>query len=129
MSALGHNRKYSIRAQNVRFTPESGTQRKPSPCPLSTTSGHAPFRPIAWLMYLNLRAGPAGRAEVGGHPTGEGKARMKRRPKDTKSGVAVVSGAQIRAARGFLCWDQRDLAMMAGVPLFAVERIETGEKI
>ena len=52
---------------------------------------------------------------------------MKRRP--IKSGVAVVSGAQIRAARGFLCWDQRDLAMMAGVPLFAVERIETGEKI
>jgi hypothetical protein len=52
---------------------------------------------------------------------------MKQRP--IKSGVAVVSGAQIRAARGFLCWDQRDLAMMAGVPLFAVERIETGEKI
>jgi hypothetical protein len=69
----------------------------------------------------------AGRGRVAAK--GEGEARMKRRPKDTKSGVAVVSGAQIRAARGFLCWDQRDLAMMAVVPLFAVERIETMEKV
>jgi hypothetical protein len=37
---FGHKRKYSIRAQNFRFTPESGTHRKPSPCPLSARSRH-----------------------------------------------------------------------------------------
>jgi hypothetical protein len=30
----------------------------------SATSGHDPFRPVAPLMYPNLRAAPAGRAEV-----------------------------------------------------------------
>ena len=47
---------------------------------------------------------------------------MTRRPRELK---AAISGPQMRAARGFLCWDQRDLAMMARVPLIAVERIET----
>lgn len=42
--------------------------------------------------------------------------------------TAVISGPQIRAARGFLCWDQRDLAMMARVPLFTVEQLETGQE-
>jgi hypothetical protein len=48
-----------------------------------------------------------------------------KRAKETKS---PISGPQIRAARGFLCWDQRDLAMMARVPLIAVEQIEAWEK-
>jgi hypothetical protein len=29
----------------------------------------------------------------------------------------MVSGLQIRAARGFLCWDRRDLARKSVVPL------------
>jgi hypothetical protein len=41
----------------------------------------------------------------------------------------MVSGLQIRAARGFLCWDRRDLARKSVVPLSTIERIETGEKI
>jgi hypothetical protein len=40
MSALGHKRKYSIRVQNVRFTPESGHRRKASPGPLSAKRRH-----------------------------------------------------------------------------------------
>ena len=51
---------------------------------------------------------------------------MKRRTTDSKS---TISGPQIRAARGFLCWDQRDLSMMAVVPLFAVEQIEVGQRM
>jgi hypothetical protein len=40
MSALGHKRKYSIRLQHVRFTPESGPHAKPSVCRLSADNGH-----------------------------------------------------------------------------------------
>ena len=50
---------------------------------------------------------------------------MTRRPKEWKS---AISGPQSRAACGFLCWDQRDLAMMARVPLIAVEQLEVGGK-
>jgi len=38
---------------------------------------------------------------------------------------ALASGLQIRAARGFLCWDQHDLAEEAGVSSVSIERIET----
>jgi len=41
----------------------------------------------------------------------------------------MISGLQMRAARGFLCWDRRDLARKWVVPLSMIERIETGEKI
>ena len=39
----------------------------------------------------------------------------------------LASGLQIRAARGFLCWDRRDLAKEAAVPSTSIERIETGD--
>jgi transcriptional regulator with XRE-family HTH domain len=38
----------------------------------------------------------------------------------------VITGAQIRAARGFLAWDRRDLAKKAVVTIYTVERIERG---
>jgi ribosome-binding protein aMBF1 (putative translation factor) len=41
---------------------------------------------------------------------------------------ALASGLQIRAARGFLCWDRRDLAREAAVPSASIERIETGHQ-
>jgi transcriptional regulator with XRE-family HTH domain len=41
----------------------------------------------------------------------------------------VITGAQIRAARGFLTWDRRDLAKKATVSIYAVERIERGAGI
>jgi hypothetical protein len=41
----------------------------------------------------------------------------------------MISGLQVRAARGFLCWDRGDLARKSVVPLSMIERIETGEKI
>jgi hypothetical protein len=41
----------------------------------------------------------------------------------------VITGPQIRAARGFLTWDRRDLAKKAVVTLYTVERIETGAEI
>ena len=41
---------------------------------------------------------------------------------------ALASGLQIRAARGFLCWDRRDLAKEAAVPSTSIERIETGDR-
>jgi transcriptional regulator with XRE-family HTH domain len=41
----------------------------------------------------------------------------------------VITGRQIRAARGFLAWDRRDLAQKAVVTIYAIERIETGGKI
>jgi transcriptional regulator with XRE-family HTH domain len=41
---------------------------------------------------------------------------------------ALASGLQIRAARGFLCWDQRELAEEAGVSSASIERIETGHQ-
>jgi hypothetical protein len=41
----------------------------------------------------------------------------------------VVTGLQIRAARGFLAWDRRDLAKKAVVAIYAIERIETGAEI
>jgi ribosome-binding protein aMBF1 (putative translation factor) len=40
----------------------------------------------------------------------------------------MISGLQIRAARGLLCWDRRDLARKSVVPLSMIERIETGER-
>jgi len=41
---------------------------------------------------------------------------------------ALASGLQVRAARGFLCWDQHTLAEEAGVSSASIERIETGHQ-
>jgi hypothetical protein len=41
----------------------------------------------------------------------------------------VVTGLQIRAARGFLAWDRRYLAKKAVVTIYTLERIETGAEI
>jgi hypothetical protein len=41
----------------------------------------------------------------------------------------VITGLQIRAARGFLAWDRRDLAEKAVVTVYTLERIETGGEI
>jgi transcriptional regulator with XRE-family HTH domain len=41
----------------------------------------------------------------------------------------MISGAQIRAARGFLAWDRRDLAQKAVVTIYTVERIEMGTEM
>jgi hypothetical protein len=38
----------------------------------------------------------------------------------------MISG-QIRAARGFLAWDRRDLAKKAVVTIYTIERIEALE--
>jgi hypothetical protein len=38
----------------------------------------------------------------------------------------MITGRQIRAARGFLAWDRRDLAKNAVVTLYTIERLETG---
>ena len=43
--------------------------------------------------------------------------------------AAMISGLQIRAARGFLCWDRRELAAKAVISLFNVERIASGDSI
>ena len=44
-------------------------------------------------------------------------------------GEAVITGQQIRAARGILAWDRRDLARKAIVTIYTVERIERGTGI
>jgi transcriptional regulator with XRE-family HTH domain len=41
----------------------------------------------------------------------------------------VITGRQLRAARGFLAWDRRDLAQKAVVTIYTLERIETGTEI
>jgi transcriptional regulator with XRE-family HTH domain len=41
----------------------------------------------------------------------------------------VITGRQIRAARGFLAWDRRDLAQKAVVTNYTLKRIETGMEI
>ena len=41
----------------------------------------------------------------------------------------MITGLQVRAARGFLCWDRGDLAKKAIVPLSTVERMEMGEQL
>ena len=41
----------------------------------------------------------------------------------------AITGAQMRAARGFLAWDRRDLAKKSVVTLYAIERIETGAEM
>ena len=46
-----------------------------------------------------------------------------------EEGEALITGPQIRAARGFLAWDRRDLAKKAVVTIYTVERIETGAEI
>lgn len=38
----------------------------------------------------------------------------------------TITGKQIRAARGFLAWDRRDLAKKSVVALYTIERLETG---
>src|SRR5260370_1428911 len=40
MSEMGQNRKYSLRADDVRSTPESGLKSDIGPCPKSANSGH-----------------------------------------------------------------------------------------
>ena len=40
-----------------------------------------------------------------------------------------ITGTQIRASRGFLAWDRRDLAKKSVVTLYAIERIETGAEM
>jgi hypothetical protein len=37
-----------------------------------------------------------------------------------------ITGKQVRATRGFLAWDRRDLAKKSVVTLYTIERIETG---
>ena len=41
----------------------------------------------------------------------------------------MISGPQVRAARGFLIWDRRDLAKKAVVTIYTVERLEMGAEI
>jgi hypothetical protein len=41
----------------------------------------------------------------------------------------MITAPQIRAARGFLAWDRRDLAKKAVVTIYTVERLETGAEI
>jgi hypothetical protein len=41
----------------------------------------------------------------------------------------MINGPQIRAARGFLAWDRRDLAKKAVVTIYTLEGIETGAEI
>jgi ribosome-binding protein aMBF1 (putative translation factor) len=41
----------------------------------------------------------------------------------------MINGLQIRAARGFLAWDRRDLATKAVVTIYTLERIETGAEL
>jgi ribosome-binding protein aMBF1 (putative translation factor) len=41
----------------------------------------------------------------------------------------TITGTQIRAARGFLAWDRRDLAKKSAVTLYTIERIETGAEM
>jgi ribosome-binding protein aMBF1 (putative translation factor) len=41
----------------------------------------------------------------------------------------TIHGKQIRAARGFLAWDRRDLAKKSAVTLYTIERIETGTEM
>ena len=41
----------------------------------------------------------------------------------------MINGLQIRAARGFIAWDRRDLAKKAGVTIYTLERIETGAEM
>jgi transcriptional regulator with XRE-family HTH domain len=41
----------------------------------------------------------------------------------------TITGTQIRAARGFLAWDRRDLAKKSVVTLYTIERLETGAEI
>jgi hypothetical protein len=41
----------------------------------------------------------------------------------------TITGTQIRAARGFLAWDRRDLAKKAVATLYTIERLETGGDI
>jgi hypothetical protein len=41
----------------------------------------------------------------------------------------MITGTQIRAARGFLAWDRRDLAKKAVVTLYTIERLETGREL
>jgi hypothetical protein len=41
----------------------------------------------------------------------------------------VITSPQIRAARGFLAWDRRDLAKKAVVTIYTIERIEMGTEM
>ena len=41
----------------------------------------------------------------------------------------TITSTQIRAARGFLAWDRRDLAKKSVVTLYAIERLETGAEV
>jgi hypothetical protein len=41
----------------------------------------------------------------------------------------TITGTQIRAARGFLAWDRRDLAKKSVVTLYTIERLETGNSV
>jgi hypothetical protein len=46
-----------------------------------------------------------------------------------RKGMPMISGSQIRAARGFLCWDRGDLANASITPLRIVEEIETADHL
>jgi len=41
----------------------------------------------------------------------------------------MINSRQIRAARGFLAWDRRDLAKKAVVALHIIERLEAGAEM
>jgi hypothetical protein len=41
----------------------------------------------------------------------------------------TITGTQIRAARGFLAWDRRDLAKKSVITLYTIERLETGAEM
>src|SRR6476620_3594181 len=43
MTALGQNRKYSLRADDVRSTPESGLKSDIAPCPFRAKNRHGPL--------------------------------------------------------------------------------------
>ena len=41
----------------------------------------------------------------------------------------IISGAQIRAARGILKWSVRELAEVSGISISTIKRVEAGDDI
>ena len=57
------------------------------------------------------------------------RARLPPRVRKSKGEAAIITGAQVRAARAFLGWSARALAKKADVPDFTLEWIEGGGKL
>jgi hypothetical protein len=91
-----------------------------------------PIRPTAGLELVDTQpkfAGP-GRATYNGRYMEEAAAIEKNTGLSTgETGAAVISGAQVRAARALLGWTARTLALKASVPIFTIEWIEGEGKI